>query len=148
MFDPGKSKFSKQSRGATLLEFTVVLALLLIVTFGIVEFSLLMFDKAVLTNACREGARAGIVSQSPRMTDAEIRDVVMEYCRNYLVTFGGDTLEAGDISVSPSDRTGLPYGTDLTVTVSYQYEFLVLSNLVDSLVGPVELQATAVMKLE
>ncbi len=82
------------------------------------------------------------------MTDAEIRDVVMEYCRNYLVTFGGDTLEAGDISVSPSDRTGLPYGTDLTVTVSYQYEFLVLSNLVDSLVGPVELQATAVMKLE
>jgi Flp pilus assembly protein TadG len=136
----------REDRGATLVEFTLIFMLLLMLTFGIVEFSLLLYDKAMLTNAAREGARAGILAQRPRVSDAEIQDVVMSYARDFLVTFGDDTLEAGDITITPANRASAPYGTDLTVTVNYRYNFLVLPNLAN--LGPINLRSTAVMKLE
>jgi Flp pilus assembly protein TadG len=48
-------------RGAAVVEFAFVLPLLLVILFGIIEFSFLLYDKAMLTNASREGARVGIV---------------------------------------------------------------------------------------
>ena len=55
----------RNQRGASAVEFALILPILICVLFGIVEFGLLMYDKAVITNASREGARAGIVF-SPR----------------------------------------------------------------------------------
>lgn len=47
-------------RGAALVEFALVFPILLLLLMGIVEFGLLFYNKQVLTNASREGARAGI----------------------------------------------------------------------------------------
>jgi len=58
----GDMKTKRQS-GQALVELALVLPLLLILAFGIVEFGLLMYNKAVITNASREGARVGIVAQ-------------------------------------------------------------------------------------
>jgi Flp pilus assembly protein TadG len=33
--------------------------------FGIIEFGIILYDKAMITNASREGARAGIVYSEP-----------------------------------------------------------------------------------
>ena len=60
-------KFASQ-KGAAMVEFALILIPLLLITFGIIEFGLLMYNQQVLTNASREGARAGIVSSSPRVT--------------------------------------------------------------------------------
>ena len=61
-----RSKSSSQ-KGASAVEFALVLPLLMLITFGIIEFGMLMYNKQVITNASREGARAGIVASSPRV---------------------------------------------------------------------------------
>ena len=55
-----RSKSSSQ-KGASAVEFALILPLLMLILFGIIEFSLLMYNKAMITNASREGARRGIV---------------------------------------------------------------------------------------
>jgi len=142
-----KGKLKNQS-GTAIVEFAIVLPLLFLILMGIIEFSLVLYDKAILTNASREGSRAGIVSQNPRLTDGEIRTIVKNYCKNFLITFGSDTLEDADIIISPASRDGLPFGSDLTVTVNYRYDFLALPKFMTTAIGPINLGAQTVMKLE
>ena len=51
----------QHQKGAVAVEFALILPVLVLLLFGIVEFSLLMYNKQILTNASREGARYGIV---------------------------------------------------------------------------------------
>jgi len=140
----------RNQKGITMIELAIVLPILLIVLFAIAEISIALYDKAVLTNASREGARAGIVARPPlqRLTDSEIRQVVRNYASTYLITFGSDTLDDGDITITPANRNTLPFGSNLQVSVTYRYDFLVLSRLIAAILGPINLNATTVMKLE
>ena len=63
-------KYRFSQRGASAVEFALILPLLIVLTFGIIEFGLLMYNQQVLTNAAREGARYGIVQTDP--TDAAV----------------------------------------------------------------------------
>ena len=83
----------KLQTGSNIVEFALILPLLLVLVFGIIDFGLALFDKAVLTNASREGARAGMVFKVPRLTDAEIEAVVQTYAGNHLITFGTPNLQ-------------------------------------------------------
>jgi Flp pilus assembly protein TadG len=133
--------------GSNLVEFALVLPLLLVLVFGIVDFGLALFDKAVITNAAREGARAGMVYRVPRMTDAEIRTVVQNYAAAHLVTFGTPSLTItptwNDVDAS-GDRSS---GDTLTVSVNYPYNYLVMSKLIPTL-GSLNLTSTSVMRFE
>lgn len=135
---------NNSEKGASAVEFALVLPLLLILLFGTIEFGLLMYDKAVLTNACREGARFGIISASPRMTSAQITTVINNYCGTNLITFGA-AATAPVVSVS---STGQNFGDDLTVTANYQYSFLFMDNVINALIGGTNLSAQAIMKYE
>ena len=130
--------------GASAVEFAIILPVLILILFGIIEFSILFYDKAVITNASREGARAGIVYRYPDpVTEAEIQQVVIDYCADYLINFTDSPL----LTISaPSD--GLSTGDSLTVTVSYPYQFLILPNFVATLTGGINLTATTVMRME
>jgi hypothetical protein len=109
-----------------------------------VEFGLLFYNQQIITNASREAARAGIVAGSPRPTDGDIQGVVTNYAADHLITFGEASVPA--IEINPAgDRTGLLFGQNLTVRVSYNYGFLVLANFGFS---PINLRAETVMKLE
>ena len=70
------------------IESALLFPLLILILFGMIEFGLLMYNRQVLTNASREGARFGIVQDAPRRTAADIEDEVEDYCEGYLVTFG------------------------------------------------------------
>lgn len=134
----------REQQGAAAIEFALVLPLLIILVFGIIEFSILLYDKAMITNASREGARAGIVYSYPdRITDGEITSVITDYCKNYLITFGSGTLQSPVIS-----RSGNSSGDSLTVTVRYKYDFLVLPNFVGSLIGGKEIIGQTIMRME
>ncbi|PKN06400.1 MAG: pilus assembly protein [Deltaproteobacteria bacterium HGW-Deltaproteobacteria-7] len=125
-------------RGVSAVEFALLLPVLVLIIFGIVEFGLIIYDKAVITNASREVARAGI-TQGANITNIKT-DVVNKY-KNNLITFGSDKLgdNANDIIVKiDSNNDGnfenatcsdftLPFGYPLQVTVSYNYNFLVLA---------------------
>ena len=135
----------KNEDGAALVEFAVVLPLLVILLVGMMEFGLLLYNQHVITNASREGARYGIVARSDRRTPEEIELVVEAYCGERMVTFGDG---APETEVDPEDTSGATFGNDLTVTVTFHYDFLVLPNFVGALVGGTDLQAQTTMKYE
>jgi Flp pilus assembly protein TadG len=132
--------------GASMVEFALILPILVVLLFGIIEFGILFYDKAVITNASREGARAGIVYADPRMPSGEIEDIVLSYCQNFLITFGAAVMPT--VSTNPGDTTALESGESLTVTVSYPYTFLVLPNFITTLTGPINLVAQTTMRAE
>lgn len=149
------NKKPKQSagneRGVSALEFTLLAPLIFVLVFGMIEFGILFYDKQIITNASREGARAGIIAQSPRVTEGEIKGVVRAYAQKNLVTFGNDILTNDDIGV---EGAGGSFGQDLKVTVQYKYNFLVFPNFKnlrwvgDDFPGEINLKATSVMKME
>jgi hypothetical protein len=154
-------------KGATAVEFAIVLSLLLTLIFGIIEGGLFIFNRQVITNAAREGARAGIVSRPDRLSNEAIAAIVVDYAEKHLITFGDDVLTADDVHIDDidedlsdgldldkrcvvfefeyPDESGVFYPCDLEVTVDYTYEFLFLSILG---IGPWNLQATSVMRME
>jgi len=136
-----KSIFFNQ-KGTTAVEFAIVLSLLITLIFGIIEFSLCIFNRQVITNAAREGARAGIIARAVRVPDNEIKAVVVNFGAQHLVTFGDDVLTVDDIVIPARCLT---FQCDLEVQVNYVYEFLFLSNIG---IGPLNLRATSVMKME
>ena len=89
-------KHSPSINGQSVLEFALVLPLLLLLTFGVIEFGFFVYNQQIITNAAREGARAGIVATQPRVCDTIVRSggnssiewVVQQYCSTYLITFG------------------------------------------------------------
>lgn len=137
----------KNQKGAAAVEFAFVLPLLLLLLFGIVEFSILFYNKAMITNASREGARAGIVFAETRLTQTEIKTIVDNYIVTHLINFNPS--QSPDTIIT---QTGTASGDSLTVTVTYQYDFLVFPNLAQ-LVGGVfaniqTLEAVTVMRYE
>lgn len=138
-----RRKWTSQ-KGASAVEFALVLPILTLLTFGIIEFSVYLYNQQVITNASREAARAGIVSQSPRVTVADISNVATNYTQNHLITFG--TQNTPTVSVTGYDSNAL-FGTDLTIQVNYNYSFLVIPNFIA--IGTLgNMQATTVMRYE
>jgi len=137
-----KSIFFNQ-KGATAVEFAIVLSLLITLIFGIIEFGLCIFNRQVITNAAREGARAGIIARVPtRLSDSEIKAVVVNFGAQHLITFGDDLLTVDDVVIP---ARCLKFQCDLEVQVNYVYDFLFLSNIG---IGPLNLRATSVMNME
>ena len=136
-------KIIKCQKGAAAVEFAIIAPLLFTLMFGIIEFSLLLYDKAVITNASREGARYGILWGPNRPTDAEIEAKVGTYTSNRLITFG--TMVSPTTTIS---RSGTDPGDALTVTVAYNYDFLLLPNFVSALSGVTALNGITIMRLE
>jgi Flp pilus assembly protein TadG len=133
-----KRKRLYSESGASLVEFAIVLPLLLLFIFGIIEFGFLLFNKAMLTNASREGARAGVVYKpSQRMPVETIKDIVINYCGNHMITFAGSSgLRDPKITVTKASGQESAYDPDtfasgeyLKVTAEYDYTFLVLPNI-------------------
>ena len=137
----------KGQEGQALVEFALVIPVLLLLLLGVIEFGLLLYNQQVITNASREGARFGIVAQMPRRSDDSIRIVVANYAKNHLITFGNAwTPDEHNILVRHPD--GQTFSKDLTVRVSFQYQFLVLPNFLGTLSGIQELRAESTMKYE
>jgi hypothetical protein len=136
-------------RGTSAIEFAIVLPLLVVFLFGIIEFGLLFYNKAMVTNASREAARKGIVYRDPPVTVAEIENVVDSYCGGMLVSFGS----------GPSPTTTVPsgecaaHGDELVVNVIYQYDFLLIPDFLTAfftggMSGSIDVSAVTRMRCE
>lgn len=131
-------------RGAAAVEFALILPILLGLLVGSIDVSLALYDQSVITNASREGARAGIVARNPLLTDEQIRQVVRQYAQSALVSFGANPPQP-TVMVQKGSLSGDP---TLQVTVSYTFEGLGLGSLFQSLGKPWVLQASTVMVYE
>lgn len=157
----GKTAFSAagNEHGATVVEFSVVVALLVIILWGILEFGFIFLQKHYVANAVREGVRIGVRANNfssftgltNNTTDSCNQGTVATdraykvdcEIRNYL-----DTLyDRGEpiISVSRDPATN-PDGTverlDVTVTVPNFFPEL-LSGLVPGFAAPDQFTYTA-----
>jgi Flp pilus assembly protein TadG len=139
-----------REKGSSAVEFALVLPVLMLILFGIVEFGFILYDKAIVTNASREGARRGIVYRgvSAGVSAEEIVDTVSSYCGSYLVSLGSGTATP---STTITGNCAVP-GSSLTVAVNYPYTFLVLPDLGrsfgGSLTGGITLSGATVMRCE
>lgn len=129
----------RNQRGGSAVELAIILFVLLLIVFGIIEFGLIFYNRQVITNASREGARFGIVARETRYTDAEITQVINDYCQGRLYPQNGTT---PTVTVSAPSGTG--FGDDLEVSISWPYNFIFLP---DFLLGQ-PLYAKTVMKYE
>jgi hypothetical protein len=147
----------RSSKGATAVEFALILPVLLLILFGIIEFGLLLYNKAVITNASREGARAGIVyayREDPgnpgtpdlRISSDDIRGFISVYTANHLVNFCPDDEDVA-VTIEPENPVKLPSGDYLRVTVNYDYCFLLIPAL-SSMMNNLTISGTTVMRAE
>lgn len=138
----------KRIKGGAVVEFAIILPILLMVLFGIIEFSLALYDQAVITNASREGARAGIVLKSPKLTNAQIETITRDYCENYLINLGAVAHSPTNPTITVLQSNPPDFSTPLNVNVVYNYSGLGLGKMLSALGSPLQLSATSVMKNE
>ena len=132
-------KLKENERGASAVEFAIVLPLLVLILWGIIEFSILLYDKAMITNLSREAARAAIVFGNRDWTTAELQawlrgdedtnpmKAIRNNYRDALISFRPGGSEAPVITVWADDDNRVA-GSTLAVNVSYQYHWLYFPN--------------------
>ena len=140
-----------------MVEFAFVAPVFLMLLFGIIEFSVILFDKAMITNASREAARAGILFRAGDRTlgganlDAEttlIQTVVSDYASNHLISLGGASMLTTVVTRNDVNNNGVfDVGDTLTVDVQYPYNYLVLPGFATGL-SDYTLGATTLMLAE
>ncbi|MBK5241508.1 MAG: pilus assembly protein [Clostridium sp.] len=128
-------KSLKNEKGQSLVEFSILLPILLLVLMGILEFGLMLNSYLTINNSAREGARLGIVAGS----DSEISE---------LITNISPTLDTENliINITPSDGSRKS-GETLTVEVVYDYQVTIpiISNILNDVVV---LKAQTSMRIE
>ena len=112
--------YLQNNRGVAAVEFAICLPILILLVCGSIEFGLLFYNQQVITNASREGVRAGIVAET---VNADIIQIVENYCSGKLINLNGaNELQTDAVTVSGSNTAG---GIAiLTVSVTYDYNFL------------------------
>jgi len=130
--------YLQNNRGVAAVELAICLPILMLLIFGSIEFELLFYNKQVITNASREGARAGIVEGT---VNADIIQIVENYCNGKLINLNGaNGLQANAVTVSGPDGDD-----DLTVNVIYDYNFL-FGGILDF--TDITLSAQTIMRME
>jgi Flp pilus assembly protein TadG len=137
--------YLQNNRGVAAVELALCLPILIVLVFGSIEVGLLFYNEQVITNASREGARAGIVAGT---TNGDIEDIVENYCNGKLINLNGASgsseLEEGAVTVTWPEVGD----EDLTISVSYDYNFLLGSMLGVLGYGDVTLSAQTIMRME
>ncbi len=129
-----------QERGQDLVEYALVLPLFLFLAFSIIELSLLFFDYVTVSNAAREGARAGVVMPSDEC-DLSCVDGLAEAAARDLTA--GLIIDRLDVSVTHPD-------TD-QIRVEVRYRAPLLTQMVVEAVGgsgEVNIVSSAIMTRE
>lgn len=145
----------RQCEGAAMVEFAISASVLLLIVLGIIEFGFLWYQKQVITNASREGARYGVTYQttttgarlSPKniTSPKTVQQVVNDYCTGRIPDGSWSTTVSGN-GYNAANGTDIK-GWDLIVQVSCQNQMDLLSGLIPSLAN-ISFTAQTIMKCE
>ncbi len=135
---PGKQR---RLKGIAILEFALILPLVMVIILGIVDASIALYNKAVLTNASREAARYGVVLRNSPASEQEIKQKAIDYVAENLITFGAQ-----------SNPTVTPVNIDnplrLKVTMTYSFTGHTIAKIYTSFAGPIQITSSVVMAYE
>jgi Flp pilus assembly protein TadG len=127
-----------KQKGASAVELALVLPLFLLLIDGVIEFSLVMYDKAIILNAARVASRSGTLLTQPKLSINEIIAIAKDYSRIYLVSFSDNDA----VHVIVNQSTDGAYQTPLTVTVTYTYTSLLAGSFLGSVNKPLIFSST------
>ena len=121
----------KNEKGASAVEFALILPILVLLVFGIIEFGIAFNNYITITHAAREGARLAAVD----LNNPDLKTIIVE--RAYPVAITED-----DIEITT------PLGTNIgdPVEVEVTYDFTVTIPLAGS--WDIPLTNKAIMRLE
>jgi len=156
---PGKTPGNRGASGNAIVELALVLPFLLLVIAGIVDLGLLYWEKHIITNATREGARAAAraatAGQPEQKTVSAVKDVVQIYLDRFhlkgaddtpiTLTKNGNFFYTWDTAVSPPVLTVELKDIPVKMLLLPNIQSL-LGGVVDS--GPVMLKARTIMAAE
>ena len=128
-------------RGVAAAEFALLLPVLLMILLGTIEFGMIMYSRELITNASREGARAGIIQVSPKPTAGAIQTIATTYLT-------GTGINPAAVTVTVTGAGGVNPAT-LTVNTTYRYPWLI--PYIPTLLGlprPFPLTGRAIMRHE
>lgn len=116
-----------RQQGAQAVEFALVLPFLILIIFAVLDFGILVYNKAIITNASREGVRRGVVLTGANWatTSAAISTAACNYARTALITVSAGTRTAtctgtADPIISVTPAVAPAFNEPITVTITYQ----------------------------
>jgi Flp pilus assembly protein TadG len=106
---------SRRERGATAVEFALVVPVLLVLVLGIMEFGRVYYFQTVLSGAAREGVRVMALQNNAASARTATKAAAV-----------GVTLTDAQIAVGPSTCavTGLTAPPNATVTITYPMSYI------------------------
>lgn len=157
-------KMNKKKCGSQVVEFAIMLPLLILIIFWVINWGILLLNKAVLTNAAREGARwasinstAYACTNSFSATPSDPCQSAFSYASKSLITFSNSVPTAcygtlnSDGTACGSNQSNFTQGQPQTVGIYFTFTGLsvAFSNYGSSLTGisnqAGNLSATSVM---
>jgi Flp pilus assembly protein TadG len=125
----------RRTRGQSMVEFTLILPVLMLMIFGIYQFGQTYSDYIQVTNAARTGGRKALVSRS------DVNGVADAIAAAKGATWWLDTSKM-NVTVSP----GQPWTTGQTVTVTVTYPYTI--SLLGFVAGSGTLKSATTVRVE
>lgn len=151
----------RRSRGQSLVEFSLVFPIIVLLIVGFFEIGRAVFAFNTIANAARQAVRVATVNQLPDVTDCdETRPIEDPYEPHW--SLRGCAIAAGNVlgistsnvSVSYEAPPGTTLDCDPTlhvgciVTVTVSYDFSVATPFVNLLIGPIAMSQSSSMPIE
>ena len=133
-----------------MVEFAIGSTVLIMFILGIIEFGFLWYQKQVITNASREGARYGVTYQTtssgtrlaPKNYNPSIQTVVATYLNGRIPTDSYSTTVVDNTAYQTGNK-----GENLIIQVTCQNKMDLLSDFIPSLAN-ITFLAQTIMKCE
>jgi len=113
-----RRKGAPARRGATLVELAAILPVFFILIMGLIEFSRVLMVQHTLAEGVRLAAREASLPTEMSSSDVETR------LRNYItasIPAASSSSSTVNVTVSPSDLTGMTSGDPVSVKVTVNY---------------------------
>jgi len=110
----------KNRRGATILEMAIVLPLLLILVFGVIEYSWMFLKAGQISNAAREGARYAI------LLDITSLEQVTTSPSPLVASLNNADISMDKVTVSSPTGVNVSVGQPVTIEILADYSQLKL----------------------
>lgn len=134
-----------KQRGAQAVEFALVLPFLALILFAVLDFGILVYNKAIITNASREGARQAAMLSASTWSPSAIRQVACNYAKSAVISVSSGSktstcsgsadpvinIYSGSSAncPSPSGSAVPAFGDPVALTVSYSVSGFSLGSL-------------------
>ena len=126
----------RREKGSIIMELALAMPLFLFLIAGALDLGMLVYEKHVITNASREGARAATkatdtgTSVAPQLTQTQVKQIVQNYLDQFAIKGLDGSPLVLDSSTFTYNWTTTSSGTVLTVSLNQiPYKMMLIPNV-------------------